>query len=214
MPSPYAVLGVDRSASDGALERAYRERLKETHPDLGGSTEEFRAVRAAYAALTGGEYPAPREEFEAGAYGATEGLVSHVEYLDYDAVEDHGWSLDDPDLFEKAAAAGLNGDDRGSFEVGPEESLLEAAEAAGYSWPYACRGGACANCAVAVLDGELDMPVNHILPPEQLEDRIRLSCVGEPARRELQVVFNVKHLPGLDELMLPADRYELAQRNG
>jgi curved DNA-binding protein CbpA len=212
VPSPYDVLGVDPDASDGEIERAYRDRLKETHPDHGGSTEEFRAVRAAYAALTDEAYPAPSEQFTPPRYETPEQPVSNVEYLDYDAIAERGWSLDDPDLFEKADEAGLDGADRGSFEVQPPKSLLEGAEACGFSWPYACRGGACANCAVAVLDGELDMPVNHILPPEQLEDRIRLSCVGVPASSSMRVVFNVKHLPGLDELRLPADRFELAQQ--
>ena len=188
MPSPYAVLGIDPDASDGEIERAYRDRLKDTHPDLGGSAEAFREVRAAYAALTDEDYPAPRGQYAPG--DEPRRSVSHVEYLDYDAVADRGWSLEDPDLFAKADAAGLNGDDRGSFEVQPEESLLEAAEACGFTWPYACRGGACANCAVAVLDGELDMPVNHILPAEQLD----------------------RHLPGLDDLRLPPDRFELAQQ--
>lgn len=210
MPSPYDVLGVAPEASDGELERAYRERLKETHPDHGGSPDEFRAVRAAYAALTDGDYPAPRDGVGGPDDEGPMRPVSHVEFLDYDAVEDHGWSLDDPDLFEKADAAGLDGADRGSFEVQPTESLLEAAEECGYTWPYACRGGACANCAVAVLDGELDQPVNHILPPDQLDRDIRLSCVGVPVGPELRVVFNVKHLPGLDELRLPPYRFEMA----
>ncbi len=212
MPSPYEVLRVEPSASDGEIERAYRERLKETHPDQGGTTDEFRAVRAAHAAITDDEYPDPLEEFEPEPAPEAHRPVSHVEYLDYEAVEDHGWSLADPDLFEKADAAGLNGDDRGSFEVRPGDSLLEAAEDAGFTWPYACRGGACANCAVALLEGGLDMPVNHILQSEPLEDRFQLSCVGVPRDADLKVVFNVKHLPGLDELRLPPDRFELAQR--
>jgi ferredoxin len=212
VPSPYEILGIDPGASDGEVEQAYRQRLKETHPDHGGSTDEFRAVRAAHAAITDGEYPAPRDQFEPGPTAAPNRPVSHVEYLDYEAIEDHGWSLTDPDLFEKAEAADLGGTDRGAFEVQPGESLLEAAEECGYAWPYACRGGACANCAVAVLDGDLDMPVNHILKSGHLEERIRLSCIGMPEAPGLKVVFNVKHLPGLDELRLPPDRFELAQR--
>lgn len=46
--SPYEVLGVDAAASDEELKRAYRRRLRETHPDTGGSAEEFRAVQQAW----------------------------------------------------------------------------------------------------------------------------------------------------------------------
>jgi curved DNA-binding protein CbpA len=213
MPSPYAVLGVEPDAGDGAIERAYRQRLKETHPDHGGDPEDFRAVRAAYAALRDGEIPGQPTAGESVEATSTR-PVATVEYLNYDVLDDHGWSLDDDGLFEKAAAAGLDPVDRGSFDVQPDESLLEAAEHCGFKWPFACRGGACANCAVAVTAGELEMPVNHILPPEQLDRRIRLSCVGAPATDALQVVYNVKHLPGLDELRLPAYRFERASGRG
>jgi hypothetical protein len=47
--SPYEVLGVDARASDDELKRAYRRRLRETHPDTGGSATEFRAVQEAWA---------------------------------------------------------------------------------------------------------------------------------------------------------------------
>jgi ferredoxin len=131
-----------------------------------------------------------------------------VEYLDYEVLADLGWGLDDDDLFEKAAGAGLDPDDYGRLLVEPREFLLEAAEHRGFAWPYACRGGACANCAVAVVEGEMTMPPGHILPQEMLDRGIRLSCVCEPSTEEAKVIFNVKHLPGLDELRLPADRFE------
>ena len=56
---------------------------------------------------------------------------------------------------------------------------------------------------MTVLAGELSTPVNHVLPEEILDRDVRLSCVGEPLSDELRVVFNVKHLPDLDELRLP-----------
>ena len=39
-----------------------------------------------------------------------------------------------------------------SVEVGREQSLLEAMEAAGIDAPYLCRGGACGHCETDVLD--------------------------------------------------------------
>ncbi|MFB6193450.1 MAG: ferredoxin, partial [Halobaculum sp.] len=32
-----------------------------------------------------------------------------VEYLNYEVLDDHGWEMEDDDLFEKAADAGLDG---------------------------------------------------------------------------------------------------------
>lgn len=45
----YAVLGVDPGADAETVRRAYRERVKQAHPDTpGGSTEEFKRVHRAY----------------------------------------------------------------------------------------------------------------------------------------------------------------------
>ena len=43
----YAVLGIDRGADQEAVRRAYRQRAKQTHPDAGGSADEFAAVSLA-----------------------------------------------------------------------------------------------------------------------------------------------------------------------
>jgi hypothetical protein len=46
-----------------------------------------------------------------------------------------------------------------------------------------------------------------------LDRGIRLSCVGAPITDEMRVVFNVKHLPDLDELRLPPRPFEQARAN-
>jgi DnaJ-domain-containing protein 1 len=49
----YDRLGLDPSASQSAVKAAYRERVKETHPDTdGGSEREFKRVKTAYETLT------------------------------------------------------------------------------------------------------------------------------------------------------------------
>ena len=211
MASPYDILQIDSDADDAEIVRAYRQRAKETHPDQGGSPKEFQRVRAAYEAVISRDRGAgDRTEFE-DFDDRPESEESRVEYLNYDVLDDHGWNLNDEDLFEKAADGDLDSTDFGRFLVQPDESLLQAAENRGFTWPYSCRGGACANCAVAVLDGELSMPVNHILPSEVLDRGIRLSCVGAPTTEEMQVVYNVKHLPDLDEHILPPGPFKEAR---
>src|SRR5690606_35794131 len=46
--SPYEILGVPATATDDELRRAYRRRLRETHPDAGGLAAEFHAVQQAW----------------------------------------------------------------------------------------------------------------------------------------------------------------------
>jgi curved DNA-binding protein CbpA len=236
--SPFDVLSVDPDATDVEIDRAYRRRVLETHPDQGGSAQEFQRVRAAYEQVKSGELISPEAEWDDpageeptgtadgngqrqardadetdgdGADGEPEGR--RVEYLNYDVLSDHGWSLDDDDLFEKASEADLDPDDYGRILVEPRESLLEAAEERGFTWPYSCRGGACANCAVAVTEGEMEMPAGQILTREYIDQGIRLSCISAPTTEETQVVFNVKHLPGLDDLRLPPRQFDQASLN-
>ncbi|WP_336025252.1 ferredoxin Fer [Halobellus salinisoli] len=244
MESPYDVLGIDADADEDAVVRAYRRRIKDAHPDHGGSLSEFERVRRAYEHITAGRDPSTFEPDvatdEMGARAARNGtardtaasgerrsetgaetgetddgdgdaLGPTVEYLDYDALETHGWELTDEDLFEKADAADLAVDTHGLLVVDERESLLEAAERYGFSWPYACRGGACANCAVAVVEGEVEMPVSTILTDEMKEQNIRLSCIGTPVTDDLKVVFNIEKLPGLAELRLPAEQFKSAR---
>ena len=196
---PFDVLGLDSGADEDAIERAYRERVKEAHPDQGGSAAEFRRVRDACETITSGEAAiepadpttgdgdrehrrtdddAREEGTDAGGDGGAEHTV---EFLDYDVLADHGWGIGDPDLFEKAARADVGPPDYGQLTVGADESLLEAAEGAGYAWPFACRGGACANCAVAVESGDLDQPADAAA-----DDRDRVSCHGSASAGTLR----------------------------
>ena len=216
---PFAVLGVDRDADDETIKRAYRRRAKETHPDRGGSDAEFKRVKDAYETIQAGDVDDDAEAFvdDLGAETVEQEPQpepepdTEVTYLNYAVLADHGWSLDDDDLFEKAAAADLDEVDYGQFTVENEQSLLDAAEASGHAWPFACRGGACANCAVAVTDGELSQLVDHILPDELIDEGIRLSCNGKPESDSLEVVYNLEKRDDLADLKLPSDRFNKAR---
>ncbi|MFB6137806.1 MAG: ferredoxin Fer [Halobacteriaceae archaeon] len=110
-----------------------------------------------------------------------------VEYLNYEVLDDQGWDMDDGDLFEKAADAGLDDEDYGSLDVNQGEYILEAAEAQGYDWPFSCRAGACANCAAIVKEGEINMDMQQILSDEEVEEKI---------------VYNAKHLDYLQNRVI------------
>ena len=49
--SPHAILGVKPGASPDEIRRAYRRRVKEAHPDHGGTEQEFIRIQAAYEML-------------------------------------------------------------------------------------------------------------------------------------------------------------------
>jgi curved DNA-binding protein CbpA len=49
---PYAVLGVARAASAGAIKSAYRKRVRHAHPDRGGDPEDFIVIVRAFGLLS------------------------------------------------------------------------------------------------------------------------------------------------------------------
>jgi 2Fe-2S type ferredoxin len=126
-----------------------------------------------------------------------------IEYLNYDALTDNNWDLDDEDLFEKAAAADLSAEDYGTLNVNEGEYILEAAEVEGYDWPFSCRAGACANCAAILKTGEIDMDMQQILSDKEVEElSVCLTCIGSPVTEEVKIVFNAKHLDYLQNRVI------------
>lgn len=126
-----------------------------------------------------------------------------VEYLNYEVLDDHGWSLDDDDLFEKAGAADLDEADYGFFEVAEGEYILNAAESAGHDWPFSCRNGICSNCAAILRKGSVEMDGNQALNEEEVEEKdVRLTCISRPTSDDLQLVFNAKQLEYLQDRVM------------
>lgn len=67
-----------------------------------------------------------------------------------------------------------------TIEVPADQSLLEAAEQAGYAVPYLCRGGACGYCETEVLEieGELDHRDDWLSEEDKLSKRKFMPCVS------------------------------------
>jgi ferredoxin len=123
-----------------------------------------------------------------------------VEYLNYEVLDEHGWELDDEDLFEKATDTDLNREDHGTLEVNEHDYILEAAENQGDQWPFSCREGSCGTCAAVTIEGEIDMKLNTVLSEEEIEQNdIRLTCIGKPDSDELKIVYNARYLDFLQE---------------
>ncbi|MFB6134043.1 MAG: ferredoxin Fer [Halanaeroarchaeum sp.] len=112
-----------------------------------------------------------------------------VEYLNYEALEDEGWDLDDDDLFDQADGAGLDEEDYGTLDVAEGEYILEAAEAQGYDWPFSCRAGACANCAAIIKEGEIDMDMQQILSDEEVSITCRTASSKGPGSSQTHPAY-------------------------
>jgi len=190
---PYRVLNVSRNSTEEQIRESYREKVKEVHPDAGGSVEDFRRVQKAYEILI-------EESDEVDVTGLSEIIYpARVDFIDYEYVSDNNLDAN-RSVFDRNVPE----DASGSFIVNEGETVLQAAERAGYSWPFSCRGGACSNCAVKVVEGDFRTPNYAILTDELLNKGYRLSCIGKPLTAEIKVICGVRDHEEIEELLLPS----------
>lgn len=76
-----------------------------------------------------------------------------------------------------------------NIQVGVEESLLDALEAAGLAPPSLCRGGACGECRLPVLSGLPDHHDHYLSPAERAANDAIMSCVSRALTPELVLDF-------------------------
>jgi ferredoxin-NADP reductase len=73
--------------------------------------------------------------------------------------------------------------------VGPEESLLEALENAGLNPPCLCRGGACGECELPVLEGTPDHHDHFLSESQHKAGTSMMTCVSRAKTPELVLDF-------------------------
>jgi ferredoxin-NADP reductase len=65
-----------------------------------------------------------------------------------------------------------------TLHIGPDQSLLDALEQAGIDAPCLCRGGACGECKLPVLQGEPDHRDHFLTPEERARGDAIMTCVS------------------------------------
>ena len=71
---PYSILGLGRSAKQAAIKAAYRERVRHSHPDRGGNSDDFIAIVKAFGLLSD---PETRRLFDETGIVDIDGLRNH-----------------------------------------------------------------------------------------------------------------------------------------
>jgi ring-1,2-phenylacetyl-CoA epoxidase subunit PaaE len=72
----------------------------------------------------------------------------------------------------------------------PDDTLLEAGQAAGLDLPFSCRGGVCATCRAKVLDGAVAMDVNYALEQWETDAGFVLTCQARPTTDRVVVDYD------------------------
>jgi ring-1,2-phenylacetyl-CoA epoxidase subunit PaaE len=72
----------------------------------------------------------------------------------------------------------------------PDDTLLEAGQAAGLDLPFSCRGGVCATCRAKVIDGAVAMDVNYALEQWETDAGYVLTCQSRPTTDHVAVDYD------------------------
>ena len=81
---------------------------------------------------------------------------------------------------------------RHSFELPFDgENLLDRALAAGLEVPFSCKDGVCATCKARVLEGEVEMDINHALSEREVAEGFILTCQSHPISSRLSLDYDL-----------------------
>lgn len=172
----YAVRSRDHAAFAARLQERAGERVR-TYYDAAGESIDYDALLAAQALGTHVYVCGPA------------GMISRVTELA------RRWGWPDSHIHWEQFSAPPVGDafeaylarTKRSVQVLPDQSLLEAIEAAGVEVPYLCRGGVCGFCQTRVLelDGELLHNDHYLSDSEKSSRKSIMPCVSRAHCRSL-----------------------------
>jgi ring-1,2-phenylacetyl-CoA epoxidase subunit PaaE len=70
------------------------------------------------------------------------------------------------------------------------ENILDGALNIGADLPYSCKGGVCATCKARLLEGKVEMDLNHSLTDQEVEEGMILTCQAHPLTDDVVVDFD------------------------
>ncbi|MXV50598.1 2Fe-2S iron-sulfur cluster binding domain-containing protein [Pedobacter sp. HMF7647] len=74
--------------------------------------------------------------------------------------------------------------------VTKNQSILRAARLQNLELPYSCEGGICATCMAKCISGKVDMTINEVLTPKDLQKGLVLTCTGHPMTDDVLIDFD------------------------
>lgn len=77
------------------------------------------------------------------------------------------------------------------FELSQDgENILDSGLKNGADLPYSCKGGICSTCKCRLLEGQVEMDVNHGLQKEEIDKGYILSCQAHPVTNRVKLDFD------------------------
>ena len=70
------------------------------------------------------------------------------------------------------------------------ETILEAALKAGIDAPFSCRSAICSTCMAQLVEGTVEMEMNHVLTDEELEEGFVVTCQSHPTSDKVKISYD------------------------
>jgi len=78
-----------------------------------------------------------------------------------------------------------------SFELAADgANILDGALNAGLEAPFSCKGGVCATCKARLVEGEVEMDLNHALSETEVKAGYVLTCQAHPLSARVVVDYD------------------------
>lgn len=71
-----------------------------------------------------------------------------------------------------------------------DQKLLDVLLDEGIDAPFSCREGHCGACATTLVTGEVDMEINDVLEPDDLDEGLILACQARPKTDSVEVTYD------------------------
>ncbi len=84
----------------------------------------------------------------------------------------------------------MDGAERSLQVDGASETVLAAAQRAGFDLPFSCAGGMCATCRCKVVQGDTSMDMNFSLAQWEIEAGFTLACQTRPQSDAITLDFD------------------------
>ncbi len=197
------------------LEKTYGNRLRIVH-SLDEATEESKALKGkltedrivSFVKDAGDELP--RKYYLCGPGGMMEVVKSALnkagisndlinqEHFTASLPETSAEKEANPDKFdesmsdkrpEKAKVTVILDGEEHTLEVGPNETILEAAIDAGIDPPFACQEGICTTCQAKLHKGRVHMDEDEGLTDDEIEEGYVLTCQSHPLTEIVKVEY-------------------------
>jgi ring-1,2-phenylacetyl-CoA epoxidase subunit PaaE len=70
------------------------------------------------------------------------------------------------------------------------QTILDAANAAGFELPYSCRAGVCSTCRTKVTKGKVEMSEQYALEDWELDAGYVLACSSKPVTHDVEIDYD------------------------